>query len=134
MQLPSFTDYLEYVYFFPACLVGPAYDYYEFHKYIKERNSQPLPSAGFILLKSACVVFFAVVYLWADKTFPFEYLLDEEFLSKGELYKGFIVALVCAYLCRFKYYAVWTAADITLAVSGLSYNGKETNGIRNIRR
>ena len=122
-----FTDYIEYVYFFPACLVGPAFDYYEFKNYLNEKNSQP--SAGKqVLKKSFLIVAFTAVYLWTERTFPYDYLISDEYKAKGFLEQNILMIVIFSYLCRYKYYAVWTAADMTLAVCGLSYNGVDEEG------
>jgi lysophospholipid acyltransferase len=139
-ELPSLLDYAGYVFFFPSLLVGPAFDFAEYRRWLDctmfdvpttidpakrppTRRKRKIPRSGTpAMLKLAAGLIWILVFLKLWALYYPEVLLDDDYPQYGFLHKLWILHMV-GFTARSKYYGVWTMTEGSCILAGLGYNG-----------
>ncbi|KAF2744273.1 MBOAT family protein-like protein [Sporormia fimetaria CBS 119925] len=139
-ELPSILDYAGWVFFFPALMAGPAFDYCDYRSYITTtmfslppgvdpakapptRKKRKIPRSGTpatlrAILGSAWIFAFLKLSAWYNK----DLLLSDQFTRYGFLRRVWILYMM-GLTTRTKYYGVWTLTEGACILSGIGYNG-----------
>ena len=139
-QLPSLLDYAGYVLFFPGLMIGPAFDYVDYKRWIettmfevpagtdpalapKVRKQRKIPRSGTpAAYKAATGVFWVLAYLVFSGWYNTDTVLSDSFLQYGFLRRVWLLQML-GLTSRFKYYGVWTLTEGACILSGLGYKG-----------
>jgi len=81
--LPSFYEYLTYIFFFPCCVCGPSFDYKDFIDFIEEKgNYENVPfSIKELAINFLQVIYCVVMYFGLGKYYPLEKIFLKSFLE-----------------------------------------------------
>ncbi|KAJ4304424.1 Lysophospholipid acyltransferase [Collariella sp. IMI 366227] len=139
-ELPSLLDYAGFVFFFPSMLVGPAFDFAEYRRWLDTtmfdvpstvdpakkpptRRKRKIPRSGtpaMINLVTALIWIFS--FLKLSSHFHHTVLLEDSYLEYGFLKRLFVLHMV-GFTARTKFYGVWTLSEGACILAGLGYNG-----------
>ncbi|GAB1320546.1 Lysophospholipid acyltransferase [Madurella fahalii] len=140
VELPSLLDYAGFVFFFPSMLVGPAFDFAEYRRWLDTtmfevpaavdpakkpptRRKRKIPRSGTpAMLKLATGLLWILSFLKLSGYFPPEILLSDRYLEYGFLRRVFVLYMV-GFTARTKYYGVWTMTEGACILAGLGFNG-----------
>lgn len=140
VELPNLLDYAGFVFFFPSMLVGPAFDFAEYRRWLDTtmfevpaavdpakkpptRRKRKVPRSGTpAMLKLATGLLWILSFLKLSGYFPPETLLSDQYLDYGFLRRVFVLHMV-GFTARTKYYGVWTMTEGACILAGLGYNG-----------
>ncbi|KAJ2893979.1 putative O-acyltransferase [Zalerion maritima] len=140
VELPSLLDYAGYVLFFPSLLVGPAFDFVEYRRYIDctmfdvpvtidptrrppTRKKRKIPrSATPALVKGASGLLWIFAFLQLSNYYWPGSLLTEEYSKRSFFYRVFSLYMV-GVTARTKYYGVWSMTEGACILAGLGFNG-----------
>ncbi|KAG0307284.1 lysophospholipid acyltransferase [Linnemannia gamsii] len=130
---PSLLHYLSYVFFFPAVLVGPSFEYMDYIRYIELSQFRD-PKTGKIhwpagrVMASMKSFFFSLIALACLATIGPKldvlWTLDPAWKALPWVLRFGYVQLA-AFAARFKYYAVWKMAEGACVMAGFGYNGQD---------
>ncbi|KAF2094990.1 MBOAT family protein [Rhizodiscina lignyota] len=139
-QLPSLLDYFGYVFFFPSLLIGPAFDYVDYERYITTtmfnlppgvdpskapptRKKRRIPRSGRPAgLKAATGIGWILLFLNLSGYYYPDYLLSPEYMTHGFFRRVWLLHMV-GVVTRMKYYGVWTLTEGACILSGIGYKG-----------
>lgn len=139
-QLPSLLDYAGYVLFFPSLFAGPAFDFVDYKRWIEcvmfelppgvdpskaapTKKKRKIPRSGTpAAWKAAAGLTWILIFLKFSALFYPEYLLSDDYMKHGFLYRVFLLYMV-GLAMRLKYYGVWTLTEGACILSGLGYKG-----------
>lgn len=139
-ELPSLLDYAGYVMFFPSMLVGPAFDFAEYRRWLDltmfdppvdgdprkrapTRKKRRIPRSGMpAALKAVSGLTWILLFLVMSRFFPADAIMGARFASHSFLARIVILHMV-GLTTRLKYYGVWTLTEGACILSGLGYNG-----------
>lgn len=139
-ELPGLLDFAGYVFFFPGLMVGPAFDFAEYRRWLDTsmfdvpaavepakkpptRRRRRIPRSGtpaVLKLLGGLAWIFAFVRLSAY--FPHDVLLGDRYPEYGFLRRLLVLHMV-GFTARAKYYGVWILAEGACILAGLGYNG-----------
>jgi lysophospholipid acyltransferase len=140
VDLPSLLDYAGFVFFFPSLMVGPAFDFAEYRRWLDTsmfeipatvnpahkpptRRKRKIPRSGtpaMIKLVSGLIWIFS--FLKLSGYYHHEVLLGDRYLEYGFLRRVFVLHMV-GFTARTKYYGVWTLTEGACILAGLGYKG-----------
>ena len=139
-QLPSYLDFAGYVLFFPSLMVGPAFDYVDYRRWIETtmfeipagvdpsnkpltRKKRKIPRSGTpAMWKLTAGLVWIFAFLKLSKLFYNDLLTGPDYLKYGFLHRVFILHML-GVTTRLKYYGVWTLTEGACILSGLGYKG-----------
>ncbi|KAG0241405.1 lysophospholipid acyltransferase [Actinomortierella wolfii] len=132
-EFPSLLQFLSYIFFFPAVLVGPSFDYADYIRFVELETFKD-PATGKITIPKGRVTSsmkafgFALVALAGlasvgSKLDPF-WCLELEW-KELPFWQRFAYIQLVAFAARFKYYAVWKLAEGACILAGFGYNGQD---------
>ncbi|KAB5570047.1 MBOAT, membrane-bound O-acyltransferase family-domain-containing protein [Coniochaeta sp. 2T2.1] len=139
-ELPGLLDFAGYVFFFPSLLVGPAFDFAEYRRWLDctmfdvpttidpakkppTRRKRKIPRSGTpAMVKLATGLVWIVLFLKLSALYYPEVLLQDDYPTYGFLHKLWILHMV-GFTARSKYYGVWTMTEGACILAGLGYNG-----------
>jgi len=139
-ELPSVLDFAGYVFFFPALMSGPAFDYAEYRRWIDTtmfdlpaqvdpskkppvRKKRRIPRSGTpAMLKAASGLAWVLLYIFLSGPYSHELLLSDSYTQYGFLRRIWILYLTNL-VARFKYYGAWSLTEGACILAGLGYNG-----------
>jgi lysophospholipid acyltransferase len=139
-ELPSLLDFAGYVFFFPSLMVGPAFDFAEYKRWIDttmfdlpagmdpskkppSRKKRRIPRSGTpAAWKAAAGTFWMGLFVFLGRFFYPELLLSDLFVEMSFL-RRIIVLHMVGFTARLKYYAVWTLTEGACILAGLGYRG-----------
>lgn len=139
-ELPKPLDYAGYVLFFPALMVGPAFDYVEYTRWLettmfdvpsgtdpakapKTRKKRRIPRSGTpATLKAIQGVLWIIAFLKLSAWYYPSLVVGEESLKYGLLRRIFNLHML-GFTTRTKYYGVWFLAEGSCILSGIGYKG-----------
>lgn len=139
-QLPSVLDFTGYVLFFPSLMIGPAFDYIEYERWLetsmfdlppgmdparapKTRKSRRIPRSGTpAAIKAAKGLGWIFLFLQLNNYYHVDAVLDDDFLQYGILRRIWTLHML-GLTTRLKYYGVWTLTEGACILTGLGYNG-----------
>jgi lysophospholipid acyltransferase len=138
--LPNLLDYTGYVFFFPAIMAGPAFDYCDYSSYITgtmftlppgtdpskappTRKKRKIPRSGVpAAIKAVVGTIWVLAFLKFSSWYNPALLLGDQYMTYW-----FPRRVWCLYMfgltTRMKYYAVWTLTEGACILSGIGYNG-----------
>mmetsp|Transcript_22713 Transcript_22713/g.19734 ORF Transcript_22713/g.19734 Transcript_22713/m.19734 type:complete len:322 (+) Transcript_22713:506-1471(+) len=123
-KLPSFFEYISFVFYYGGCLVGPSYEYKDYSDFIHKRGIYAkyhgfvIPSlvnlfAGFVAM-GIVVVF--------GKTFDIEKMTEEGFKNGYSLIWKYTYLNITMFVQRCRYYSAWLLANANVTVCGFNYD------------
>jgi len=139
-ELPGLLDYAGFVFFFPSLLVGPAFDFAEYRRWLDTtmfdvpadvdpakkpptRRKRKIPRSGTpAMVKLATSLVWIFAFLQLSSHFDYTVLLKDSYMDYGFLRRLFILHMV-GFTARTKYYGVWTLSEGACILTGLGYNG-----------
>ena len=139
-DLPGLIDFAGYVLFFPALLVGPAFDYAEYRRWLDTtmfdlpaqvdpskkppvRRKRKIPRSGTpAAWKAASGIVWIGLFVYLSNYFHFTELTKSTFLKLGFLRRVWALYMV-GVTARLKYYGVWSLTEGACILAGLGYNG-----------
>ncbi|OLN81525.1 Lysophospholipid acyltransferase [Colletotrichum chlorophyti] len=140
VDLPGLLDYAGYVLFFPALLVGPAFDYADYRKWIDTtmfdlpaqvdpskkppvRKKRKIPRSGTpAALKAASGLGWIALFMVLSGYYPITYLTSPSFMDHTFFGRVWILHMA-GFTARLKYYGVWSLTEGACILAGLGYNG-----------
>ncbi|EWC45084.1 hypothetical protein DRE_06223 [Drechslerella stenobrocha 248] len=140
-QMPSLLDYAGYVLFFPSIMVGPAFDFNEYKKWLDTtmfdveiydkkgavRKKRRIPRSGRMATRTAAIgLIWIALYVKASSMFTVEFALGDEFMNFGILRRIWYLYWLL-FAARFKYYGIWSLTEGACILAGLGYNGLDEN-------
>lgn len=139
-QLPNYLDFAGYVLFFPSLLVGPAFDYVDYKRWIETtmfevpagtdpskkpptRKKRKIPRSGTpAAWKAATGLFWILIFLRLSGMYYNDLLTGPEYMNYGFIHRVFILHML-GVTTRLKYYGVWTLTEGACILTGLGYKG-----------
>ncbi|KAK3368048.1 MBOAT, membrane-bound O-acyltransferase family-domain-containing protein [Podospora didyma] len=140
LELPGLLDYAGYVFFFPSLMIGPAFDYVDYRRWLDTtmfevpanvdpskkpptRRKRKIPRSGTpAMVKLATGLVWIGLFAKLAASFPPEVLTQPRFLEYGFLRRLFVLYMV-PLTARTKYYGVWTMTEGACILAGLGYSG-----------
>ncbi|KAK1751651.1 MBOAT, membrane-bound O-acyltransferase family-domain-containing protein [Echria macrotheca] len=139
-ELPNLLDYAGYVFFFPSLLVGPAFDFVEYRRWLDcsmfdvpvavdpakkppTRRKRKIPRSGTPAMRKL-IMGLAWLGLYVKLSGPYDpnVLLSDKYAGYDFLKRVLVLHMV-PFTARTKYYAVWTLTEGACILTGLGYNG-----------
>jgi len=138
--MPGILDYLGYVFFFPALMAGPAFDYADYSEYITTtmftlppgtdpakapatRKRRKIPRSGFpAAIKAAQGTLWLFAFLKFSAWYYPSFFLGAEYM-KYNIFRRIWQLYMLGLATRMKYYAVWSLSEGSCILSGIGYNG-----------
>ncbi|KAI4663230.1 hypothetical protein J4E90_003101 [Alternaria incomplexa] len=138
--MPSMIDYVGYVFFFPALMAGPAFDYADYSQYITTtmftlppgtdpskapptRKKRKIPRSGMpAVTKGVYGTLWLVAFIKFSSWYYPEFYLGDEYMQYNffrRIWQLYMLGLTT----RMKYYAVWSLSEGSCILSGIGYNG-----------
>lgn len=128
VNLPSFFEYLSYIYFFPTSTYGPSIEYTDFidYIYLKKQYANMSTKKNILLGFLRVLIAFVIIGFYGafNSSFPPQFIGSEEFGSSNFLYK-FIYVNLSSIFTKAKYYGGWTLTYGILIMGGVSYTEEE---------
>lgn len=139
-ELPGLLDYAGYVLFFPSLLVGPAFDFAEYRRYINctmfdvpatvdaarrppTRKKRKIPrSATPALMRGASGLLWILAFLKLSAYYSPSVLVSADYNLRGFFHRVFTLYMV-GFTARTKYYGVWSLTEGSCILAGLGFNG-----------
>jgi lysophospholipid acyltransferase len=122
-KLPSFMEYMSFIYFYGNTLVGPACEYKDHINFINRQGeysdipSTFLGSLGYLLfgfVNLAAVVFFS-------KTYNSQGTVSPQYAAKS-FFGKFMYLMIAMQVQRCRYYTAWLLGTASVTSPGLNYN------------
>eukprot|EP00708_Paratrimastix_pyriformis_P002683 GAFH01001435.1.p1 GENE.GAFH01001435.1~~GAFH01001435.1.p1 ORF type:complete len:498 (-),score=101.92 GAFH01001435.1:142-1611(-) len=128
VQMPTFLEYMGYIFFPPTLVVGPGFEM----AYYLNACKTKAPSRRF---KDAlrCYVVAPPMLLPYFVKMPWtsEGLLAAEFRQHSLLYRMMYMHIL-AWVARFRYYGIWMMAEATIILSGVGWDGQTWEPVTNL--
>ncbi|KAL9080461.1 MAG: hypothetical protein Q9157_000775 [Trypethelium eluteriae] len=139
-KLPSVLDYTSFVFFFPSLLVGPAFDFIDYRRWIETsmfdlpegfdkskapptRGKRRIPRSGTpAMWKAAQGLVWILVYLQIGALYTPEFYLSGDYMKYGFLRRVWLLHML-GVAARTKYYGVWSLTEGACILSGIGYKG-----------
>ncbi|KAK6349693.1 lysophospholipid acyltransferase [Orbilia brochopaga] len=136
-EMPSLLDYAGYVLFFPSIMVGPAFDFSEYKKWLDTsmfdvevldkkgmlRKKRRIPRSGRAATKKAVTgLIWIGLYVKASAMYNVEFALSDAFLEYN-IFRRIWYVYWMMFGVRLKYYGIWTLTEGACILAGLGYNG-----------
>lgn len=125
-RLPSLLEYYSFICFYPAFLIGPAFEYADYLRFVERKGiykSVPCPvKESLVRLLQAVVMM--IPLLFVEGKYSHLYVLSDEFFAQSFLYK---CAFYQAYfwIIKVRYYVAWKLSEAGCVASGFSYEGNQ---------
>lgn len=105
-KIPNFSEYLGFIYFYSASVIGPTFNFINYHNFINLKGQYSnLPSRLHSTLKELLYgIVFAVLTAALASRFPLEELISEEYSKRNFLAK-MLYLHIYTFVFRFKYYS-----------------------------
>jgi lysophospholipid acyltransferase len=132
-KLPSLLEYYSYIFFFAGFLTGPIPEYREYAAFtdrslFAQEKGGRIPEGSWRAGLTRFVMALAAVPLfYLHKKLPETFVLSPAFLEQSIWYRWLYVIASCE-LGFDKYYVVFFLGEGALMMSGMGYNGRDTNG------
>lgn len=142
-KMPSLLEFSSYIYFYPACIVGPFIEYMDFINFIDEKDcyTNLTSKLGYILKqgfqKLSIAIFFIVYFAVFGGVYPMTPVSTPKFREDyPKWWMRIIYMYVCGPVARSKYYIAWTLTYSSLIFSGMAYGEtiKEDKVIPNVEK
>ncbi|KAH4597666.1 hypothetical protein HBH82_219120 [Parastagonospora nodorum] len=138
--MPNLLDYAGYVFFFPAMMAGPAFDYCDYSDYITTtmftlppgtdpanapptRKKRKIPRSGIpAAIKGACGTLWILAFLKLSAYYPPSFYLGDDYMKYSFLRRVWQLYML-GLTTRMKYYGVWSLSEGACVLCGIGYNG-----------
>ncbi|KAF1851107.1 MBOAT family protein-like protein [Cucurbitaria berberidis CBS 394.84] len=138
--MPGIIDYAGYVFFFPAIMAGPAFDYCDYSQYITTtmftlppgtdpskapptRKKHKIPRSGTpATIKGVYGTLWLIAFLKFSGWYYPAFFLGDEYMKYGFLRRVWQLYMF-GLTTRMKYYAIWSLSEGACILSGIGYNG-----------
>jgi len=138
--LPSPLDYAGFVAFFPSLMVGPAFDYIDYHRWLNTsmfalppgtdpvkkpptRGKRKIPRSGTpAMWKMTTGLIWIFAFLQFSKYHNPDVVLSDRFRDMNILWRVYHLHML-SFVTRMKYYGVWTLTEGACIMSGIGYKG-----------
>ncbi|KYM79294.1 Membrane-bound O-acyltransferase domain-containing protein 2 [Atta colombica] len=147
-KMPTTLEYFSYIFHFQALMAGPVIFYRDYIDFIHghhlpgakslagfyDKSSQEKeiilePSPTLVVVKKvAASLVCAIIFITFIPIFPIQYVKDDEFLEKTNMFYKLLYLMLTTMLARFKYYHAWLFADAICNNSGFGFNGYDERG------
>ncbi|KAK5133193.1 hypothetical protein LTR08_008129 [Meristemomyces frigidus] len=139
-RLPHPLDYAGFVAFFPSVMVGPAFDYVDYARWLDTtmfdlpkgtdlaraaptRKNRRIPrSATPAMWKLATGLVWILAFLQCSKYFGPHVVLGSKYMEMNIFLRVFHLHML-SFVARMKYYGVWTLTEGACILSGIGYKG-----------
>jgi len=139
-ELPAPLDFAGFVAFFPSIMVGPAFDYVDYHRWLNTsmfdlppgidpskapatRGKRKIPrSATPAMIKMAKGLIWILAFLQFSGYFNASVILSDRYMNMNLLWRIFYLHML-SFVARMKYYGVWSLTDGACTLSGIGYKG-----------
>ena len=139
-EMPGLLDYAAYALFFPGLMIGPAFDYVEYKRYIetsmfdvppgtdpakapRTHKKRRVPRSGTpAALKCATGLVWLVAFILLNNYYYPDTLLHHEYASYNFPRRVWMMHMV-GFVTRTKYYAVWSLAEGACILAGIGFKG-----------
>lgn len=139
-ELPTPLEYAGYVAFFPSIMVGPAFDYVDYKRWLNTsmfdlppgtdpakapltRKKRRIPRSGTPAMKKLAIgLLWIFGFLQLSGRYSNETMLGEKFANMGFINKFFTLYMF-NFVTRMKYYGVWTLTEGACILAGIGYKG-----------
>jgi len=139
-KLPSVLDYAGFVMFFPSVMVGPAFDYIDYERWINTsmfelppgtdplkapptRKQRKIPRSGTpATLKLLTGLAWTVAFLQLSAYHNPQIVLSEKFSNMSFFWRVYGLHMM-NFVERMKYYGVWTMTEGACILAGIGYKG-----------
>ncbi|KAK0904090.1 Lysophospholipid acyltransferase [Friedmanniomyces endolithicus] len=140
VDLPAPLDFAGFVAFFPSIMIGPAFDYIDYHRWLNTsmfdlppgtdpmkapptRKKRKIPrSATPAMWKMASGLLWVLAFLQFSNYFNKEVVLSDRYKNMGLLWRIFHLHML-SFVTRMKYYGAWSLTDGACTLSGIGYKG-----------
>ncbi|KAL9623300.1 MAG: hypothetical protein Q9160_002407 [Pyrenula sp. 1 TL-2023] len=139
-DFPGALDYAGFVLFFPSLMIGPAFDYNDYRRWLEttmfdappgtdptklppKRGQRRIPRSGTpAAWKAASGLIWIFAFLKLSAWYNCDLVLGKEYMRYGFLRRVWHLQML-GVATRTKYYGVWTLTEGACILSGLGYNG-----------
>lgn len=139
-KLPSVLDYAGFVMFFPSVMIGPAFDYIDYERWINTsmfelppgtdplkapptRKQRKIPRSGTpATLKLLTGLAWTVAFLQLSTYHNPQIVLSEKFSNMNFFWRVYSLHMM-NFVERMKYYGVWTMTEGACILAGIGYKG-----------
>ncbi|KAI9653843.1 MAG: lysophospholipid acyltransferase [Bathelium mastoideum] len=139
-KLPSILDYLSFVFFFPSLMVGPAFDFVDYRRWIETsmfdlpegfdkskapptRGKRRIPRSGTpAMWKAAQGSAWILIYLQLSSLYVPGFFLSSKYMTYGFVRRVWFLHML-GVTTRTKYYGVWSMTEGACILSGIGYKG-----------
>ncbi|KAK0251454.1 Lysophospholipid acyltransferase [Friedmanniomyces endolithicus] len=140
VDLPAPLDFAGFVAFFPSIMIGPAFDYIDYHRWLNTsmfdlppgtdpmkapptRKKRKIPrSATPAMWKMASGLLWVFAFLQFSNYFNKDVVLSDRYKNMGLLWRIFHLHML-SLVTRMKYYGAWSLTDGACTLSGIGYKG-----------
>ena len=137
-ELPGLLEYLSFVFFAPACIVGPAFEFTDFTNLIELKGvyatlPRGLASGWQVILPSILEIVGGFICLgihigFIMQGFDIYWCGSTEFLTYKNMFMRIGYSYVAMTSQRFMYYTPWKLVNGGIIASGLGWNGVSKSG------
>nr|POE56521.1 lysophospholipid acyltransferase [Quercus suber] len=139
-KLPHPVDYAGFVAFFPSIMVGPAFDFVDYYRWLNTsmfdlpegtdplkapptRKKRRIPRSGTpAMIKMAKGLAWILLFLQMAKYHGPEVMLSDRCKNMGFLWRVYHLHMM-SFVTRMKYYGVWSLTEGACILSGIGYKG-----------
>ena len=137
-EMPSLLDYAGYVLYFPSFMVGPAFDYVDYRRYLDttmfdaapnapgpppHQKGRRIPRSGTpAAIKALTGAVWLFLFLQLSPYYSVQTVLSESYMSYS-LPRRIWLLYMLGIVTRTKYYGVWTLTEGACILTGLGYHG-----------
>jgi len=136
-KMPNFLDYAGYVFFFPSFMIGPAFDYVDYHKWLETtmfdvppnskapptRPGRRVPRSGTPATRKLITgLIWVALYVLFGPWYNSSTVLDDSYWKYNFFRRVWILEML-GFSSRLKYYGVWTLTEGACILTGMGYNG-----------
>ncbi|XP_040568096.1 lysophospholipid acyltransferase 5 [Lepeophtheirus salmonis] len=127
LKMPSLLELFSQCFFVGGYFVGPQFSMRKYQDFIQRNITQDLrPPISFGLMRCFLGFVYLLIHVIASHYVPLEYVSTDEFLNMNFWSQSFWYSCWVKGILS-KYIGVWLFSEGAFVLSGLSYNGKDSN-------
>ncbi|VDM97795.1 unnamed protein product [Thelazia callipaeda] len=126
-SVPSFSNFMSYMFHFQAVLTGPMCFYTDYKAWIEGTSAIgkdgkiEKPWSAVLTKLSQAAIFFLVYFCFADHLTP-DIIMNMEYMNLNWPLRLLVIYIVTSFQ-RLSYYFAWTLADAIFNLSGFGFSG-----------
>ncbi|PVZ99458.1 hypothetical protein BB558_004430 [Smittium angustum] len=126
-EIPSFIEYLGYLFFFPSFIAGPAFEMKTYRDMIQLDNKKVLNKRiGYGYLQMLYSFFWGYIFVKYSSVYMYKGMLKEDFKSYSMSYK-ILYMYLSGIVYRSLYYVAWRMCEGACIICGLGFSGYNDN-------